>query len=271
MAKNIVEVAIQKDEDEAIKYIEVMSSGKIETSIEEIIEEELMPNINHNCKNKLLVNKHIEAIYDNKLNMIHDEYTHILIDQEECSTNTKTVHLSLFKNQIKISNLIEISYLTNYKLVSKDEKGSVVYYKLIMLNEDYTGKGIIKAIHDNSELPIYVHNFDEVQLYAICDGIISWIRLGFSFAVEDSKYLIYENLMIYLETIKVLSDEQLDELESLFLKDDGTIDEDAFRLIDKNLYFLEGNNFTTWFFKQNRDISDKEERKPTMKMYKAVA
>lgn len=222
------------------------------------------------CAKKLLANKYIEAIYEDKLSLYHDEYTHVIINNLKCCHNSKTVDLSIMKDEEKISDLVKISYLSNHDLVSDGSKGRIVYYHLIILKENFIGKGIIKAIHCNSALSIYKNKFEEIQLHAICDGIISWIRLGFSFAIEDSKYLVYESLMRYLEEVKQIPEDKLDEIEELFINNDGTLNEDAFRKIDKDLYFFNTNSFTKWLYNENIRLSDEEDQKPTIKMYKKI-
>ena len=225
-----------------------------------------------NCENKLLPNVDIKSIYENNEKLKHDDYTHIIINDGKCLSNQKHVFLNLMNLTNQISLLIERIYHENYKLEHKDEKGNVAYHKYFMLDKSNIGKGIAKAIHD-SELEIYKDKIDEIQLHAICDGIISWIRLGFSFVVADSKYLVFENFMNYLETIKKLNDSELDDIENLFLDGDGIVDENIFRKINKELYFSENSNFTTWFVNQYQfdNMSDEEDQKPTMKMYKEVS
>ena len=169
-----------------------------------------------------------------------------------------------------VSLMLKRSYYTNHKLEKNDEKGSVAYHNIFVLNEDNIGNGIAKSLHQ-SELSVYKNKIDEIQLYAIDDGTISWVRLGFSFVDEDSKYLVYENLMNYLETVKRLPESQLDDIAESFLNDDETINEEVFRTLSKDLYLLENNNFTTWFENLNNDYSEDGEQKPTMKMYKDVA
>lgn len=222
-----------------------------------------------NCKNSLLSNSDIIALYENSMKLNHDSYTHAVISSGECLTNQKNVSLVLMNEEEELSKMINRMYFKNHPLVASQNKGNVAYHQYFVLKEEYIGKGIAKALH-KSELSIYQNKIDEIQLHAICDGIISWIRLGFSFSIPDSKYLVYENLMNYLETIKKLSDDKLDEINDLFFSEDGSINENAFREIEREQYFLNGNNFTTWFLNQNIDLPN-EEQKPTIKMYKEVS
>jgi len=215
------------------------------------------------CKKKLLANNQIEAIYDNKMYLYSPHFTNIIIDDCTTCRGSKEVSLSLFNDIKKVSHIIQRIYYSKEILHDK-QIGKVSYHKIFLLNEKQVG--IAKVIH-NLEYQIYKQNqIKEIQLHAICDGLIVWVRLGFSFSIKDTMYLVYEKFMEYLEVIQVLSETELDGIQTQF---DFDV-ENGFRLIDKSLYFNSKQNFTDWFLSQNKKFSTLETHTPCVSMYKEI-
>lgn len=241
------------------------------------------------CDKKLLSNKDIKSIYENKERSIHSDFSDINILNFNCpQKNIKTVELQLMDDAKAISSAIVREYYQGHKLFKKindDEKNNVAYHKVFVLDKDYRGKGIAEAIHKR-ELTIYaLKNIKEIHTHAVCDGVITWVRLGFNIVHNDSKQLIYESLMTYLEVVKKLPDKELDEIEGQFLINDYEIDESAFRNIESNLYFHKIKNenrtatspeeyiemnFTTWFFDNCIYDIPEIEKNATIAMYKEL-
>lgn len=201
---------------------------------------------------KFLKDLKIKEIYENSEQEKNKFYTHV--DIIECNTsisNIKKVKLQLMDNSTIISKTkIEREYNSKKELFSNPdgEKDKVAYHVSFELADGYLGKEIAKDIHEK-ELEIYSsQNIKEIHLYAWNDGIVVWLKLGYKYMNKDSIQLIAESLMLYLETVKKLPEEELDNIYNA-LHDGNPLTEDKLKSINTEYYKKTDDivGFTKWY------------------------
>lgn len=201
---------------------------------------------------KFLKDLKIKEIYENSEQEKNKFYTHV--DIIECDTsisNIKKVKLQLMDNLTIISKTkIEREYNSKKELFSNPngEKDKVACHISFELVDEYLGNEIAKDIHEK-ELEIYSsENIKEIHLYAWNDGIVVWLKLGYKYMNKDSIQLIAESLMLYLETVKKLSEEELDNIYNA-LHDGKPLTEDKIKSIDTQYYKKSDSivGFTKWY------------------------
>lgn len=141
----------------------------------------------------LISNSDIENIYSSLVDEVSFSTT------PECENdNKKKCNILLKKETTTIVQApIENEYLRSAPLRSGDGQGKIAVNKLIRLKDEYKGKGLAKAFHNNEVETYQSNQFQEIQLDAAWDGLVVWGKLGFQYYKPEKSdpmlYMLWSN------------------------------------------------------------------------------
>lgn len=127
---------------------------------------------------ELISDEDIRKIYQNSHSMIHSS----IIESSCNGVNQKNVSLHIFNDAGDELNAcpIERRYYLEQNLVGTTLRGKVVEHYIFILKNEYQKKKISSDVHKN-EIKIYKRNsFLQIQLSAMCDGVIVWLKNKYS-------------------------------------------------------------------------------------------
>lgn len=133
-----------------------------------------MPNSCHG----LISDADIKKIYQNSHSMIHSS----TIVSTCNGVGQKKAFVNIFNDENIMLNAypIERRYYLEQPLVGTNMRGKIVEHFIFMLNTEYQKKRISAEVH-KKEIKIYKQNsFLQIQLSAMCDGVIVWLRNKYS-------------------------------------------------------------------------------------------
>ena len=225
-------------------------------------------------ENYIVTNNDIKNIYEVSDNILFNSATIIKSKCNE-SKESKELSLELHKDSILLTELFNRIYFEKKELISSGEIDKVVFHKNFELKEAIeSGQGYTKLLHPLEYDYYKEHGFKEIQLAAIEDGLIVWLKCGFRISDKESINLLFSSFKEYIISVKK-NVEFAKTIDETFLNEYGDLDIDEDFFIEEDLkeyFFDESINFTDWFSsKISSTVLEQEHKIGCIHMYKEVA